>query len=258
MQIFGISYRLSIKLKSERENMPTVYFRTVSQNELPLPGGVDEQYYLDLILNETVSCLNSNAIRYELVNNQSFPSDFINFRKTPVRSESVFLTLQMDSRETPQDTPEQIKILFKEADADSKRLAETFLENLSKIYSKQIITEPSPEEFVADMPSVTIILQQPLTLEDITWIRQNLDEISKQIIFTLDEYFGLPFVACTTKESGMPKSDESLRKRPNLNSEVVGSVEKNSKVNVLGQWEDWYAVESNNDLGYIQTKFIDL
>ncbi len=238
--------------------MPIVYFRTVSQNPLPLPGGVDEQYYLDLILNETVSCINSNSIRYEIVDNQSFPNDPIMLNK-PFKedTDSVFLTLQMDSRNNPEPTNNQIKIFFKEADANSKRLAEIFSENLAKIYSNEIILESSDEEFISDMPSVTIALEQPLTLEDITWIRQNIDEISKQLIFSLDEYFGLPFVSCTNTTEGISLADESIRKRPTLNSEVIGSIEKNAKVQILGQWEDWYIVQNNNnDLGYVQTKFI--
>ncbi len=242
--------------------MPTVYFKTVSQGNSLLPGAVSEDYYLELLLSETASCLNANAISYEVLGKDENLNKNILASSGNREAESVALTLQIDSS-GDSSSKRQLKILFKDQNPESRRLAAIFFENIKKIYSGPLIMEAYTNDLHSQeemnlVPSVKIILEQFLTPEDISWIRQNVDEISKQLIISLDEYFGLPFVACDAPGVGMAKKDESLRKRPNLNSEIIGSTEANSKVDVLGQWEDWYVVGKNHSLGYVQTKFIEL
>ena len=242
--------------------MPTVYFKAVSQSDSLLPGAVSEDYYLELILSETASCLNSNAISYEVIGKNEDLNKNILTSSGSREAEAVALILQIESSEES-PSKRQLKILFKDQNPESKRLAAILAENIKKIYLGPLTVEAYTNELhsqeeMNSVPSVKIILEQFLTPEDISWIRQNVDEISKQLIISLDEYFGIPFVACSTLGVGLAKKDERFRKRPNLNSEIVGSIEANSKINVLGQWEDWYVVGKNHSLGYVQTKFIEI
>ena len=78
-----------------------------------------------------------------------------------------------------------------------------------------------------------------------------------KILMSLTEFFGIPFVFCEENMYGMATQDESIRKRPNLNSETISSTQENKKIKILGRWENWYIVSNNDDIGYIETKYIE-
>lgn len=233
--------------------MPLVYFKTKVQNNYKFPDGSSEQYYLELMTDEITSCLNGNAISYKILTSNY--NDFTNSDK-----EYIIINLEVNDTE---DTNKQskIKILFTEGNPMSKRMSDILLRNITRINDQSSPIEIVTDRTTSNQPSInsiTVIFENMLNPKAIEWIRQNIEEISVQFIMSLTEYFGLPFVPCNEMRTGMAKIDESLRLRPNLNSEIVGSVEANKKIDVLGQWEDWYIVGKNNNLGYIQTKFIEI
>ena len=41
-------------------------------------------------------------------------------------------------------------------------------------------------------------------------------------------------------------------------SKIIGFIAKNKRTQIHGQWENWYIIGKNLDLGYIPSKFIDV
>lgn len=223
--------------------MANVYFKIMTEDGFLLPGGSTAEYYLNLISDETAACLNANGI------------SFSNQEDAPENSAEIGLkTENLKSTQTP-----GMKISFPSGDPDSSRLANIIFENMKKIYFN-----PSNMKIISTNtargkgPSATIVFENLQSEENLAWLRQNTEEISAQLIMSLTEFFGLPYVACQEAQTGMAKEDESIRSRPSLISPVTGSTNKGSKVNVLGQWEDWYVIGENGNIGYIQTKFIEI
>lgn len=223
--------------------MANVYFKIMTENDFLLPGGSTADYYLNLIVDETTACLNANGI--------SFSSE----DDAPENATEIGLkTEDLKSTQTP-----GMKIIFPSGDPESSRLAKIIFENMKKIYFNSSNIKMIPSNTPRGKgPSVTIAFENPQTEENLTWIRQNTEETAAQIIMSLTEFFGVPYVSCQEMQTGMAKEDESIRSRPNLISAVVGSTNKGEKINVLGQWEDWYIIGENGNIGYIQTKFIEI
>ena len=198
-----------------------------------------------MILNEIVNCLYANAISY--TNENSNEKDL------------VWIIFQIDSSENNEDSS-SFKILYESGNPESKRLSSIILDHMNQVYDDTESIEVRSQEMnnQTNRPLVRIIFMDSQNLKGLDWIKQNIEEFSKQIIMSLDEYFGLPYVPCEKTNTGVAKQDESIRGKPNLNSEVVGCTTSGKKINVLGQWEEWYVVGTNNNLGYIQTKFIEL
>lgn len=241
--------------------MPKVYFKSIVYNDKNFSDGGSEKYYLDLILREITSCINSNGISYIIKDTQEKIDPSLSTQNKDDENDFVEINFEMHSLNESDET-QGVIIFFTEGNPESKRLSTIILENMKELHYEPSMVKILPHKLDSNsslfsIPSVKINLGNPLSSRDIEWIRDNIEEISQKIIMSLDEYFALPFVACSTSVEGMARKDESLRKRPTLNSEVIGSVEANSKVNILGQWEDWYIVGNNHELGYIQTKFIE-
>ena len=225
--------------------MPRVHINATLYSDDSFSGGATKQYYLDLIVKEIVNCLNANAISYNT--GDLNPTD------------SVCIILKMECLKNP-DENNGIEIQFTSGDPDSKRLSCILCDHMKQIYydpSKVNICSEDENSGV-DVPVVTIIFEDSVDLKGLDWVRQNIEEIAKQIIMALDEYFSLPYVPCEKMHVGMARHDESIRDKPSLNSEIVGCLESGKKIKVLGQWENWYIVGKNNDLGYIPTKCIEI
>lgn len=234
--------------------MYTVNLKTSTSKEIFTSDGGVSEYYIKLIIKEISECLNSNGISYNTGDGESY--------KNPRNaSETVALTVEMSS--SPGLFPGDktgIYIFFNAGNSESKRMAEIFENNIKNLYhSPQNVKIISNNNLKFDeIPEITISVGYTDSPEDMEWLRNNIDVISKSLVASLCEYFKIPFVGCESFYIGTANSDASIYDKPNLNSQIVGSIESNSKVNVMGQWENWYIVGENHKLGYIQTQFINI
>lgn len=204
-----------------------------------LPKGNNLEYYITLIVNEINSRLNSNAINY-IENESESSADTVRIKFGYQNSES-----------------NEIKIISENENPDSNRMSSIILKNLSEIYkgnpSVKIYSESTARNNENILVNIIFGIPKDTSLN---WLTQNIENILEEIIMSLDEYFGLPYIPETETVTCMSIKDESIRKRPSLNSEVIGSVQGGKSIKILGQWENWYVVGENKNLGFIQTKFI--
>ena len=204
-----------------------------------LPKGNNSEYYIALIVNEINSRLNSNAINYIKNENES-NSDTVRIKFGYQNSES-----------------DEIKIISENENPDSNRISSIILKNLREIYRGDNSVKIYSESIAGNNENILVsIIFGASESTNLNWLSQNIENILEEIIMSRDEYFGLPYIPETETTTCMTIKDESIRKRPSLNSEVVGSVEGGKSIKILGQWENWYVVGENNNLGFIQTKFI--
>lgn len=213
------------------------------------------EYYMKLIIRQTLKCLNSNCISY-IARQNAFSK--VNFPKIDA---NIILTTISNNKLIPYNRS-GIQVFFKAGNPKSKRLATIMAENLKNIYyaSSSVTMHPLKKE-EPDMQKDNIAYVHLefgySSKKDTEWIKENTEEISQNIIISLTEYFGLPFVACIKPFPGMTKSDSNIFSKPSTKSKIVGYITKNKKTEIQGQWESWYIIGKNNDLGYIPAKFIE-
>ncbi len=237
--------------------MATVYLTTDVNRELFLPGAGNIEYCLKLIITEMIECLNSNGINY-VNESDRMMSDL----DLPSSEESVRIILGTHSQPGPlPGETSGIFIFFTEGDPKSKRLATILSKNLGNIYPdpslvKIMSVEPSQAPGGTFIPSVTVKMGYTDNPDDMAWLRENLEEIAVNMVMSLSEYFGSPFTQCKISNFGIVNQDTNIMQKPNLDSEIVESLAANTKIKVLGQWENWYIVDHNHNLGYVPTKSI--
>ncbi len=227
--------------------MFTVYFDTQNLNS-------NYEYYVKLIAAEIKECLNLSGINYS-----DEPTPEMNKFKYNY-SETVQMVFKTNSNPgiIPSDD-KGIYIFFTAGNPDSKRLATTLSKNLGNIYYNPLdVKILSGNTQNSTFPTVTIGMGFENSTQDINWLRENTEEIAKNIIMSLSEYFGLPFVPCKKSDIAVTISDVTIRKRPSETAEIVGSLPANTKVKIVSQWENWYVIGENRNLGYVQTKYINI
>ena len=210
------------------------------------------EYYISLISDELKECLNANAISY--TSDGNYPNE--NFTEN-----SQIVNIHFGTNEKSEVMPGEtsgIHIVFGAGNPESKRLSEILEENLKNFYSDEISARIISEERPENSVSITINTGFTDNPEDLAWLRDNTDSIAKAVVLSLCEYFGIPFIGCQNYIMGVANADATIFDKPSLNARVLGNITKNSKVKINSQWEDWYIIGENGNLGYVQTKFVNV
>lgn len=234
--------------------MYTVNLKTSSQPEMFMSDGGASEYYIKLIVKEISECLNSNGISYHL-NTAENPENYKDNKKLA----NIEIKMSSSPGALPGDES-GVYIFFDSGNPESKRIADIFENNIKKVYhtpeNVKLISKNNGEN--QSLPSIMISIGYADSPMDVSWLKDNIELISKVAVASLCEYFEIPFIGCEKFYIGTVNIDSSVYDKPTLNSKIIGSAEKNSKVKVLGQWENWYVIGKNHKLGYIQTQFVNI
>ena len=228
--------------------MPTAYIGTKENSDK------NKSYYLNLAASEITDCLNANGISYNSINN--FNS--LNVQEID-KLNTAKIILAMNEKPDDYENP-GIYITFIAGNSESNRLANIISKNLSNIYSNvKTSAQNAPENVMwQNIASVTIDFKNSENETNNILLMENTEEIAKNIVMSLSEYFGLPFTACAKNKTGITNTDVNVFKRPSTDSDIKGNIEANTKVKILGMWEMWYIVGQNGNIGYVQSKFINV
>ena len=149
---------------------------------------------------------------------------------------------------------------------NGRRAAELFVENLKEIY-------PLPDRVRAEattslgevrqprFPSVLLEIGYHDNYEDAAWVENNTPAIARNLVLSLTEYFGLPFIWPMDPRRGMVRVGSgtlNLRARPARDARVVASMPNGAAVGVYGQWQGWYTVHYAEYVGYAAAEFIEI
>jgi N-acetylmuramoyl-L-alanine amidase len=97
--------------------------------------------------------------------------------------------------------------------------------------------------------------------EDVAWLKNNLTPIARNLVQSLTEYFGIPFIEPTPVKNGIVRTDGSnlnLRSYPSTKGAIIGFLPNGARVKVYGETGGWYVVVYNDLTGYASSEFIDI
>ena len=96
--------------------------------------------------------------------------------------------------------------------------------------------------------------------EDADWIRNNIDRIAANIVQSLTQYFGLPFIdnpqpprQGTVQTQG---GNLNIRARPSRDAQVIGQAPNGATVTINGEWQGWDVISYNGIVGYVDSSYI--
>ena len=138
--------------------------------------------------------------------------------------------------------------------------------NLRSIYPLPDLVRAQPSTTIGELrrtraPSVFLELAYHDNYEDAAWIKANIEPIARNIVLSLTEYFGIPFLAPMPSRSGVVNVNWgrlNIRSRPSLDAPVIAQAYDGAPITVLNEWQGWYLVRYNNQIGYASSQYVNI
>ena len=108
-------------------------------------------------------------------------------------------------------------------------------------------------------PAVLIEIGYHDNYSDATWVETHMDAIAQNLVLSLTEFFGLPFIWPMMPFTGtvdIAYGTLNLRSYPAPTGTVLTGIPAGTAVRVYGQWEGWYVVHYGDYVGYAAAAYI--
>lgn len=241
--------------------MPNIYLSPSTQEWNTYVTGGSEEYYMNLIADAMVPYLRSSGIQY--MRNTPDMTAASSVRESNEGNYDLHLALHSNaSPEGQYGTRSGSEVYYYPNSAAGFNAAEVIAMNLRHIYPGEVRTLPSTrlgEVRLTNAPSVLVEFAYHDNLADALWIENNIEEIAQNVVLSLTQYFGIPFVepqptrrgTVTTSGGGL-----NIRQFPNLGAPVLATAPNGAQLTVLGQWQGWDVVKYDGITGYADGRFI--
>lgn len=244
--------------------MPKVFLSPSTQEWNQYVTGGNEEEYMNLLADRMEPYLRSSGITY--VRND--PSRNVTGAIADSNAGNFDVHLALHSNAAPERLSGKLRgidIYFAPSSFDSERLATIIANNLKSIYplpdkSRAVPTTSLGEVTQTRAVAVLCELGYHDNVEDVTWLKNNLEAIAANLVRSLCDYFGIPFVAAGPVFSGVVAAGGSslnIRDYPSMGGQIIGSIPDGSRVTVNGDvGNGWYVVSYNGITGYASGQFI--
>ena len=109
-------------------------------------------------------------------------------------------------------------------------------------------------------PAVLVEIGYHDNYSDALWLESHVEDVARQLVKALTEYFGLPFiepqpvVQGTVSTSGSPLR---LRAYPSAAGQTIALMPNGASVTIYGTWQGWNVVHYNGSVGYAAEAYIE-
>lgn len=245
--------------------MPKVFLSPSTQewNQYATEG--NEELYMNLLADRMEPYLRSSGIQY--VRND--PQRNVGGAISDSNAAYYDVHLALHSNAAPESLAGKLRgidIYFSPKSVSSERLANIIANNLKSIYplpdkSRAVPTTSLGEVTQTRATAVLCELGYHDNYADEAWLKNNLNEIARNLVQSLCDYFGIPFIYPTAVQWGTVTTDGSglnIRSYPGTNGNIIGSIPNGATVMVSGETNGWYVVSYNGITGYSSSQFITL
>lgn len=245
--------------------MPIIYLSPSTQESNLYVNGGSEEEWMNRLADAMVPYLDSSGIQY--VRNTPDMTAGSSIRASNAGNYDLHLALHSNAA-NPSNYGQVrgIIVFYYPGSINGRRASEIVAENLKAIYPlpnrvRAESTTSIGEVRLPRAPSVFIELGYHDNPDDAQWVKNNLDEIARNIVLSLTEYFGIPFLYPTTPRQAVVDVDWgylNIRSRPSVTAPVIARAYDGARVTVINQWESWYLISFDGTVGYASSDFITL
>ncbi len=244
--------------------MPKIFLSPSTQEWNSYVTGGNEEQYMNLVADRMEPYLRSSGI--EFVRNN--PARNVTGAIADSNAGNYDVHLALHSNAAPERLSGQLRgidIYYAPKSFDSERLANIIANNFKNIYplpdkSRAVPTTSLGEVTQTRAVAVLCEIGYHDNVDDVTWLKNNLDAIARNLVQSLCDYFGIPFVNAGAVFSGIVATDGSnlnLRDYPSTGGKIIGSIPDNARVSIYGDaGNGWYVVNYNGRTGYASGQFI--
>lgn len=243
--------------------MPYVFLSPSTQEWNKYASSGNEEQYMNLIADRMEPYMRASGIRFS----RNDPDKNVAGAINSSNSDSYDVHFALHSNAAPEQYSgllRGIDIYYSPRDNYSQTLAVITANNLKSIYPipDKVVTIPTNSlGEVTQTRAVAVLCELGYhdNLEDEKWIKNNLSQIAANLVQSLCDYFGIPFVEAGKVRTGVASTgggNLNIRKFPASYSMIIGSIPDNAEVTVYGKTGNWYVVGYNNIIGYASADFI--
>lgn len=246
--------------------MPIIYLSPSTQESNPyITGSGSEEYNMNLLADHMIPYLNSNAIAYR--RNTPDMTAASSIAQANQGYYDFYLALHSNATGQGEASPVRgIIAFYYPGSTEGKRGAELIAANLRKIYPlpdkvRTQATTSLGEVRLPHFPSVLVELGYHDNYADAMWVEGHMDSIAQQLVRALTEFFGIPFIYPSGPQTGTVAVNYgtlNLRSYPSPQGTVIANIPNGASVTVYGEWQGWYTVRYNDQLGYAAAAYIDV
>lgn len=245
--------------------MPVIYLSPSTQEGNEYVNGGTEEEWMNRLADAMVPYLNASGIQF--VRNTPDMTAVSSIRASNAGNYDLHLALH--SNAAPPSNYGNVRgiiVYYYPGSTNGKRAATIVADNLKTIYPlpNRVRTEATTaigEVRQPRAPSVFIELGYHDNPDDASWVKNNLDAIARNIVLSLTEYFGIPFLEPVPSRQGVVDVDWgylNIRSRPSTSAPVIARAYDGARLTVLNQYQNWYLVSLDGQTGYASRDFITL
>ncbi len=245
--------------------MPKVFLSPSTQewNEYATSG--NEELYMNLLADRMEPYLRSSGIQYT----RNDPDRNVNGAIADSNAGNYDVHLALHSNAAPENLSGKLRgvdIYFAPKSQYSEKLANIIANNMKPIYPLPDKVRAVPTTYLSEVlrtRAVAVLCELGYhdNYADEAWLKNNLETIAKNIVRSLCDYFGIPFVPAGAVRWGTVVTDGSglnIRSYPSLSGKILGSASNGASILVNGKTDGWYVVSYNGIIGYSSADFIDV
>jgi len=245
--------------------MPTIYLSPSTQESNLFVSGGSEEYYMNRIADAMIPYLNASGIQYTRNTPQMTAASSI----AASNAGNYDLHVAIHSNAAPEGRYGTVRgsiVFYYPGSVQGRRAAEIMADNLRAIYPLPDLVRAQPSTTIGELrrtraPSVFLELAYHDNYDDAAWIKANIETIARSIVLSLTEYFGIPFLAPVPPRSAVVDVNWgrlNIRSQPSLEAPVIAQAYDGAALTVINEWQGWYLVNYNGQIGYASTQFVTL
>ena len=245
--------------------MPIIYLSPSTQeNNLYVSGGTEEEW-MNRLADAMEPWLTACGIRY--TRNTPEMTAASSIRASNAGDYDLHLALH--SNAAPEGSYGQVRgvlVFYYPGSARGRQAADLVAAQLRGVYPLPQLVQVRATTTIGEVrrvraPSVFLELGYHDNPDDAAWVKNNLDAIARNIVLSLTEYFGLPFLEPQPPRNAVVDVSWgylNLRDRPSTGAPVLARAYDGARLTVLNQWQGWYVVRFDGVTGWASGDFITL
>lgn len=242
--------------------MPTIYLSPSTQEFNPYVGGGNEEYYMNLLADAMEPYLAASGIQF--VRNTPDMTAASSIAASNRGNFDLHLALHSNASGSGNGNVRGAEFYYYPTSVKGKRFADIAAENFQLIYPLPDMVKTVPTTTLGEVrrvkaPSVLIEVAYHDNPEDAQWIRDNIEAMAANIVYSLTEFFGIPFntpQSIFTASVATRGSNLNIRYAPSTSSRIVGSIPNGAEVTVYATIPDWAVVGYNGIVGYVSSQYL--
>ena len=242
--------------------MPIIYLSPSTQEFNPYVGGGNEELYMNLLADAMEPYLAASGIQY--VRNTPEMNAASSIAASNRGNYDLHLALHSNASGGTTGTVRGAEFYYYPGSVSGQRFADIAAKNFRLIYPLPDSVRTVPTTSLGEVarvkaPGVLIEVAYHDNPLDAQWIRENIEAMASNIVYSLTEYFGIPFNVpqpIFTASVATMGGNLNVRYAPTINSDIVGKIPNGAEVVVYAQVPDWTLVGYNGIVGYVSSRFL--